>query len=169
MQERCSVFTTDPSSTHDAASRTPSPCSMAAQVASEQVPVQASNLPVVHDTVISAAPEQVELQMGSGGSSPRASSVVDRTPSMACSHSSLRSDQGLAEAVDSILQHVFQSKSSSPDCSTRSSVDAGGTSQSKLIADSHDAGSGESVQQKVEEVRAEILYQHPSTSGVYRS
>lgn len=43
---------------------------------------------------------------------------------MACSQSSLRSDQGLADAVDSILENVFHSEASSPRCSVHSSLDS---------------------------------------------
>eukprot|EP00892_Ulva_mutabilis_P007105 jgi/Ulvmu1/4767/UM020_0052.1 len=64
-------------------------------------------------------------EMLSGGSSPRASSCMDRRApgSMACSQASLRSEQGLADAVDAILHDVFHSDSGSPSCSVRSSGD----------------------------------------------
>lgn len=60
-----------------------------------------------------------------GGVSPNVSrsAACTATGSVTCSQASLRSDQGLAEAVDSILGGMFQSHSSSPASSTRSLID----------------------------------------------
>lgn len=79
---------------------------------------------------------------GSWGSSTQASSEVDisATGSMGrISQSSVQSDQGLADAVDSILHGVFVSHLCSPSHSTHSSVE-GCTPQRKDSAAEHLVG-----------------------------
>ena len=90
----------------------------------------------MHSPVELAANNAQSSELQSGGSSPHASRHVGCKAAqiVACSHSSLQSDQGLADAVDSILENVFHSEPSSPSSSVRSSADDSSTAGRSVAA-----------------------------------